>query len=53
MMGYPALYGVILANGGGFNYGFMIIGVPAFIAGCMLLRPPSKKSSLMEKTKNA
>ncbi|MDE0942973.1 MAG: MFS transporter [Alphaproteobacteria bacterium] len=53
MMGYPALYGFILANGGGFNYGFMIIGVPAFIAGCMLLRPPSKKSALMEKTKNA
>ena len=48
MMGYPALYGFILANGGGFNYGFMIIGVPAFIAGCMLLRPSRRKSELVE-----
>ena len=35
---YPALFGALLAAGGGFGLGFILAGPPALLAGVSLLR---------------
>ncbi|MBT3533502.1 MAG: MFS transporter [Rhodospirillaceae bacterium] len=46
MMAYPAVYGVMLAGDGDFGYGFILAGLPALIAGCLLLRRRPRHATL-------
>ena len=46
MMIYPAIYGILLAITNSYSTGFILLSIPAFIGGLLLLRSPIKSSWL-------